>query len=133
MLSEKVASNLVTLRGDPAAKAKLQDILGFCFSTLKTYGKEPEQMDAANKMFQFILADYPIDKISEAFKYYFSTNSEMPTPADIVGIIKRGKKPPLDKSVYIALSKKEEHQRSFEEDDYIREYEQLHCIGETER
>lgn len=118
--------SLVSLQNDDTGKVKLLDILGFCFSTLKTYGKEPEQLASANRMFQFVLADYPIDKISEAFKYYFSTNAEMPTPSDIVGIIKRGKKPPMDKAVYTALSMKKEYQRSYAEDAYIKEYEALH-------
>ncbi len=83
-------------------------------------------------MFQFTLEEYPIDKISAAFKYYFRHNTEMPTPADIINIIQRGNKPPFDKAVYTALSKKKDYQRSFAEDDYVREYEKFFVCGETE-
>ncbi len=47
----------------------------------------------------------------------------MPTPSDIVQLIKRGNKPPLCKEIYIALSRKEDYQRSNAEDAYMREYE----------
>ncbi len=130
-LSMQVAStSVICLNEDSGGKKKLGDILGFCFDTLKLYGKEPEQIASVNKMFQFILADYPIDKIVSAFKFYFAHNSEMPTPADIAGIIKRGNKPPLDKTVYMALTKKKEHTRSNEEDKYINEYEKFHLSGD---
>lgn len=125
----KVESTSVTLTHDAAGKSKLTDILGFCFDTLKTYGKEPEQLASANRMFQFVLADYPIEKISEAFKYYFSTNSEMPTPADIVSLIKRGNRPAFDKSVYIRLEKKGYDSRTRDEDEYMKDYEEFMIYG----
>lgn len=117
------------MKADPAGKLKLTGIIGYCFNTLRTYGKEPEQMDAANKMFQFVLSDYPIDKISEAFRYYFSIATEMPTPADIVNIIRRGNKPPLERSVYVNLSKKPADTRTSDEWAYMREWEEFIIHG----
>ncbi len=120
----------LTLREDDHAKEKLLDILGFCFNTLKTYGKEPEQLVAANRMFQFVLEDYPIEKITEAFKYYFKISTEMPTPADIVSIITRGNRPPLDKSVYIRISKMDGEDRTQDQWDYLHEYEEFAMTGD---
>lgn len=87
-------------------------------------------MGNLNAMFQFVLADYHYEKIQEAFKFYLSTSSELPAPADIVAIIKRGNKPPFDKAVYTALSKKKDYQRSFAEDQYVKDYENFLVNGE---
>lgn len=121
----------IPLKADETGKKQLSTIILQCFDSLKLYGKEPEQIGNLNAMFQFVLADYSYDKIMEAFRFYLSTSSELPTPADIVGIIKRGNKPPLEKSVYTALSKKKDYARSNAEDRYMREYEDFYINGET--
>lgn len=129
-LSVEALPTSLTLRNDEGGKTKLVSILGYCFNTLKVYGREPEQMEAAAKMFSFVLAEYPIEKISEAFRFYFKHNKEMPTPADIVNIIERGNRPAFDKGVYTALSMKKDYQRSFAEDQYVHEYEKFNLTGE---
>lgn len=100
-----------------------------CFQALKLYGKEPEQLDGTLSMFQLVLGKYEFDEIQEAFEFYLSNNTEMPTPADIVSIIRRGNKPPFNQAVYIALSKKGYDARSFEEDKYMRDYEDFLMNG----
>lgn len=96
---------------------------------LKTYGKEPEQLEAATKMFLFVLADYPVQKIIDAMAYYAKHNSDFPAPADIANIIERGNKPPFDRSIYVSLSKKEPEDRTSDEWAYMREYERYQIKG----
>ena len=95
----------------------------WCYDSLKVYGKEPEQLDHLNKMFHFVLADYTLDQIKDAFKFYLKRYNEMPAPADIANIIERGGKAPLDRAVYVSLTKKRADERTSEEWAYIREYE----------
>lgn len=113
----------LSLKDDKESKNRLNETLLMAFDALKTYGKEPEQMDSVKKLFHFALADYPWQKIREAFAYYFKNNTEMPAPADIVQIIERGNKPPFDRAVYVSISKKDANQRSSEEWAYMRGYE----------
>ncbi len=113
----------MALRDDREAQGTLAAMLMQCFDGLKLYGKEPEQIENAVKLFRMVLADFPSDKIQSAFVTHLQRSSEMPTPSDIVQLIKRGNKPPLNKEIYIALSRKEDYQRSHAEDAYMREYE----------
>lgn len=105
-------------------------ILAQCFQSLKMYGREPEQLEATTGIFQMVLADYPIAKIESAFKAYIKRSNEMPAPADIVNLIERGNKPPLDRAVYTSFSKKHPENRTHEEWAYMREYEQFMVRGD---
>lgn len=98
-------------------------MLSQCFDGLKTYGKEPEQIAGTVGLFRMVLADFTLTEIKNAFRVYLSRNNEMPTPADIAQIIRRGGKPPFNQSVYIRLEKKGYDARTFEEDAYMAEYE----------
>lgn len=100
-----------------------------CYDGLKVYGKDPEQLDNANKLFHLVLADYPIDKIEAALRYYLRHHTEMPAPADIAIIIERGNKPPFERAVYVNISKKHPEDRSSAEWDYLREYERFIMTG----
>lgn len=101
-----------------------------CFQALKLYGKEPEQIEGVIGMFNLVLADYPFSEIERAFRYYLRHNTEMPAPADIAIIIDRGgDKPPFDKSVYVAFSKKHGDQRTPAEWQYMRDYERFISTG----
>lgn len=93
------------------------------FDALKTYGKEPKQLDSVKKLMQFALSDYNIQQVREAFAFYFKHYEEFPTPAAIVNIIERGGKPPFERSIYINLTKKRPEERDSDEWAYIREYE----------
>ena len=122
-------SKAVTLLQDSKGKLELETMLFQCFQSLKLYGKEPEAFEGTVAMFQMILADYPIQKIREAFKFYLKTHNEMPAPADIANIIARGNKPPLDRVVYVSISKKQPEDRSHEEWEYMREFEAFAIRG----
>lgn len=115
---------------DQDGRRKLTNLLFQCYDALKVYGKEPEQLDATNKMFQMVLSDFPYEKIEAAFRYYLQHNSEMPAPADIATIIRRGNKPPFDRSVYVSISKKHADQRTSAEWEYMRDYERFMVDGQ---
>lgn len=120
---------------DPKGRERLSTLIIAAFDGLKTYGKEPEQLTNANRLFQVVLSDYDIEKIEGAFRVYFKTASEMPAPADIVNIIERGGKPAFDKSVYLRLVKRQEadpynwNALTPEEREYIKEYERFQVTG----
>lgn len=79
---------------------------------------------------QMVLADYPFDKIQKAFLFYLKTNSDLPAPADIVNVIERGGgKPPFDKTVYVSICKKHADERTSDEWQYKREYEEFILLG----
>ncbi len=104
-------------------------MLAQCFQSLKTYGKEPEQLEAIIPMFMMVLADYPFDEIEQAFAFYLKTNNEMPAPSDIANIIERGGKPPFSQAVYSSASRKNPEDRTGAEWEYIEDYEKYHITG----
>lgn len=122
---------------NPQAKKKLTSFLLICYDALKVYGKEPEQLDNVNKLFQLILAEYEYPKIEEAFRYYLKYNNELPAPADIVSIIERGNKPPFERTVYLSLVKRKAadpyayNVLTREEEAYIKDYERWTVTGKN--
>lgn len=122
-------TTLPSLKDDRDGRARLNEVILMAFDALKTYGKEPEQLDSVKKLMHFALADYTIQQVREAFAYYFKHNSEFPAPADIVQIIERGNKPPFDRAVYTSISKKHPADRSSDEWAYMREYEHWNLHG----
>ena len=121
-------------------KVQIADLITQCFDVLKVYGKEPEQIKNTIKVFILALAGFSMEQINAAFISHLSRSSEMPTPADIVQIIKREGKPPLEKSVYIALVQKRERTTTVysygtyndltrAEEEYIRDYEEYTLNG----
>ena len=100
-----------------------------CFQTLKTYGKEPEQIESIIPMFNMVLGDFTFQQIESAFAFYLKHNTEMPAPADIANIITRGNKPPFEKSIYIAIGKKHPEERTSEDWQYMRDYERFMISG----
>ena len=119
----------LALRESQESKRQLTNLIFQCFQSLKLYGKEPEALEEINAMFHFVLADYPLEKISQAIAFYLKTNDQMPAPADIAMIIERGNKPPFDKSVYIAVCKKNGEDRTPEEWEYKNDYEKYMISG----
>lgn len=76
-----------------------------------------------------VLADYPIEPIRQAFRFYLKNHNELPAPADIANIIERGNKPPLEKAVYISLNRKEASERTADEWQYIKDFEYFQMTG----
>lgn len=104
-------------------------MLAQSFQALRTYGKEPEQIEAVIGVFNLVLADYTFSQIEAAFAYYLKTSNEMPAPADIAIIIERGNKPPFERSVYISITKKHGEDRNADEWQYMRDYEKFIISG----
>lgn len=122
-------SQIAPISQDLAGRESLALILGQCFQALNLYGKEPEQIEAAIALHQMVLSDYSIDQIRPAFIRWLATNSTFPAPADIVSLIKRGGKPPLDRAVYVSISRKPGDQRTKADWQYIRDYEEFMIHG----
>ena len=123
------SGTLTPVSQDSGGQRQMAEILTQCFQALNLYGKEPEQLAAAIPLFQMVLSEYPIGRIRTAFVQWLQTNNTFPAPADIASLIKRNGKPPLDRAVYIGLSKKPADQRTSAEWVYLREYEESQIRG----
>lgn len=84
---ERLLSEGLPIQEDIEGQGKLTRLLADCFDSLKTYGKEPAQLEAMNRVFQMILGKYSYEKIKAGFLSYMERNAEMPAPADIVNLI----------------------------------------------
>ena len=87
-------------------------------------------MESVIALFRLVLADYAMGVITDAFRIWLKRSNEMPTPADIASIIDRDGKPPLDRAVYVAISKRDPVSRTSEEWAYMRDYEDAALRGE---
>ena len=113
----------VPISQDSQGRTALAVMLQQCFQALNLYGKEPEQIEAAINIHQMVLAPFPIEQIRAAFAKWLETHDTFPAPANIVSLIKRGGKPPLSEAVYISISKKPGDQRTKDDWEYLRNYE----------
>ena len=100
-----------------------------CSQALRVYGKEPEALESVIALFRLVLADYAMGAITDAFCIWLKRSNEMPTPADIAGIIERDGKPPLDRAVYVAIGKRMAETRTSEEWTYMRDFEDAAMRG----
>jgi hypothetical protein len=57
------------------------------FQAMKTYGKEPESLDAIIEVFNETLAGYSWQDINAAMIQHTKASAEFPTPADIVKLL----------------------------------------------
>lgn len=130
----------LALKDDKTAQGTLAAMLMQCFDGLKLYGKEPEQLENTVKLFRLVLADFDAEKIQSAFVTHLQRSSEMPTPADIVQLIRRENKPAFNQAFYVALAQKRERTHfthggkvhdclTIEEGQYMRDYEEFQIHG----
>lgn len=105
-------------------QARLDNMLMGCFATQKLYGRDPGNAEAITRMFHALLGKYPAKHCFRAFELWLERSQEFPTPADIVGIIRRKGKAPLSREVYIAISKKAPELRDASDWQLLREYEE---------
>lgn len=89
----------------------------------KLYGRDVANTATVIELFHKILGKYPAEKVIRAFEIWLERSQEFPTPADIIGLIKRNGKPPLSKERYISISKKDGEDRTRDDWQYLREYE----------
>jgi hypothetical protein len=98
-------------------------MLAGCFLLQKIYGKQPENILAINQLFHTLLGKYESAHVVRAFELWLERSQEFPTPADIIGLIKRKGKQPLSRETYIAISKKDPELRDASDWQFLREYE----------
>jgi hypothetical protein len=115
--------------------SKLSALLLICYDTLDTFGKEPEQLENASKLFAMVLSDFTMQQIESAFKIYLKTNSVMPKPADIVYIIE----PPKEKKKWCKVTfleiKRKKRENVFttnEENQYCEDFLKVAVSGEPD-
>lgn len=113
----------LTLQEDKEGAKRLAIEIYRRFNAMKTYGKEPDSLEAINNVFARDLAEFPIDKIELAFKTHSQRSQEFPTVADIVGLIKRNGKPPMTEAQFISISRKDGADRTPEDWQFLRDWE----------
>lgn len=89
------------------SQARLDELLAGCFTLQKMYGRAPDSMETVTMLFHSLLGKYPAKKVINAFEMWLERSQEFPTPADIIGLIKRRGKPPIKESDIITIRKKE--------------------------
>lgn len=119
-----------TLRASETAQKTLAVRLFQQFEALKTYGKSPEALESVVPFFIETLAEFEPEQVQRALTIHAQRCTEFPTPADIVGLIRRGGKPPLERSIYVAIASKEGCDRSAAEWDYLRDFEREAMQGD---
>lgn len=114
----------VSLKDSPEGKQKLATELYRRFHAMKTYGKEPESLENIISVFTSDLEEFPTENILKAIKTHSQRSQEFPTVSDIIGLLKRNGRPPMDKAIYVTISKKDYEDRANEERRYMRDYEE---------
>lgn len=102
---------------------RLDELLGACLALQKLYGRDVDNSDVIIELFQRMMSKYSGDKVIKSFETWMERSQEFPTPADIIGLIKRGGKPPLSESMFIQISKKDGMDRTPEDWQYLRDYQ----------
>lgn len=102
----------------------MDELIAGCFALQKLYGKAPESMETVVLLFHTILSKHSAEKVIKAFQTWLERSQEFPTPADIIGLIKRNGKPPLSESQFIAISRKEYGERTTEEHWFLRQWQE---------
>lgn len=72
---------------DREGRESVKDLMVICFDALDTYGKSPSQLANIVKLFLISLSDYPAPLIRRAFETWVRTQSKLPTPAEIIGLM----------------------------------------------
>lgn len=120
---QQVSQESLPLKKNSQATAKFSDLLAACFALQKMYGRAPESMESVTLLFHSILGNYPAKRVIRAFETWLERSQEFPTPADIIGLIKRNGKPTPTREMYISASKKEYCDRTENERQIMRDYE----------
>jgi hypothetical protein len=94
---------------------KLDELIGASLALQKLYGRDVESSGGVINLFQRAFARYPAEKVVRALEIWLERKQEFPTPADIIGLIKRNGKEPVAKEIYIDISKKDPEYRTDEE------------------
>lgn len=74
---------------DPGTAKSLSVLVVRSYNTFNVYGKPGSAVGDIYRSFETTLAPFPEDKIIRAFDEWMAEKSVMPTPADIVKIVRR--------------------------------------------
>lgn len=75
------------IRDSREAQNQLSRLLQGTYVMLKKFGEAADVAEMRDTGFQLVLGEYAIDDVTAAFVAYLKTGKEIPTPADIVGIV----------------------------------------------
>lgn len=122
-------SRKLVLRESKKHQEELDGLIGIALALQKLYGRGVENTGQVITLFHRMLAQYPGEKAVKAFQVWLERSQEFPTPADIIGLIKRNGKPPIRESDIIAINKKDGADRTRAEWKMLREYEEQQQDG----
>ncbi len=123
LISSRRELQKLALNESATSMDRLDELLAGCFALQKLYGREVANTGTVIGLFQSMLAKYPAEKVIRAFEIWLEKSQEFPTPADIIGLIKRNGNPPLSKEMFIAISKKDGEDRTPDDWQYLRDYD----------
>lgn len=104
-LLPNVEQKEIPLRHSSKAQDQLTLLLSQIYASQRTYSDKGQMMEYRDEIFQFVLQDFPISKIREAFIEFIKRSPDLPTPSDIYNIL-RPNPEPLSEAVYRSLKKR---------------------------
>lgn len=116
-------SHALLLAESSKSKATLDKLILGCFAVQKLYGRDLGNAEHVTDLFHRLLGHYPAEKVLLSFERWLKTSQEFPTPADIIGLIRRNGRPPIRESDIIAIRKKDGEDRTREDWALLREWE----------
>lgn len=102
----------------------MDKLLLACVSVQKLYGRSVENTDVVSEVFHRMLARHTSGKVVKAFETWLERSQEFPTPADIVGLIKRNGRSPIKESDVIAVRKKDGEDRTPADWQLLRDWDE---------
>lgn len=120
---------LASIRSSDEAKKQTIHSIRQCFALCDTYGKTAKDMDLMIDGFIAMLAEYPADKVIRAFRTHVERSQKLPTLADIIGLIKRNGRPPLNESDVVRVSKIDPEHRTRDQWALLREWDNQQAEG----
>lgn len=119
----------LTLFKDRRGKQKLASMLSQCFQVYPAFGRSGDAAESIVALFMLVLSDYPIEKITEAFKFHLQHSKQFPVPADIAMVIRRGNRPPFSEAAFTYIGKKHPQDRDADEWKYLADYKEFMTTG----
>lgn len=105
--------------GKRAVRNKLKELA----AGQKMWGKSGEDVAGAVLAIESKLGHLPVETVVWSIGRHYEISSEFPSPSDLLGWIRRGGKPPYERSVYVKITKKEGSDRTEAEWEYMKAYE----------
>lgn len=100
------------------------------FHAMKTWGKDPESLEAVMNTLLRDLRDYPAAEIIEAFSIHARRNPDFPQSCDLISILERDGAPTFDRAVFTAISRKQPVERTSSDWAYLEDYSEFAKTGD---